>query len=336
MDFADILSGAFQACIGPEAVFYCLAAIGLNVHFGYTGLLNFGQAGFMMVAAYGLASIVTTWDMSFWIGIPVGLLAAVVLALVLGVPTLRLRADYLAIATIAAAEGLRQVLGSVSLKEQFNAQTGLSEFHDSFADLNPYSDSVTVNLGVFDVTWGAYTFYVMTVGWILVALCCLVVFLLMRSPWGRVLKAIREDEDAVRSLGKNVYSYKMQSLVLGGLFGALAGFMSALASATAQPSAFAPDTTFFAWSILLLGGAARVLGPVAGAIIFWFFIIGLDRFFDQATTRGDAIIPEAIMDNNQASLMRFVVLGLVIMLLMAFRPQGIFGDRRELAIDART
>ena len=88
-----------------------------------------------------------------------------------------------------------------------------------------------------------------------------IVWLLMRAPWGRVLKSIREDEDAVRSLGKNVYAYKMQSLIIGGMFGALAGFVVALRSATVGPSFFATDVTFFAYTVLLIGGAARVLRP---------------------------------------------------------------------------
>ena len=125
----------------------------------------------------------------------------------------------------------------------------------------------------------------------------------------------------------------MQSLLIGGLIGALAGFMSAFASASTAPSDFATDTTFFAWTILLLGGAARVLGPIAGTIIFWFFINALELFFIRATLPGDAIIPEAIMDPNQASLVRLIVLGVVLMLLMIYRPQGMFGDRRELALD---
>ncbi len=109
----------------------------------------------------------------------------------------------------------------------------------------------------------------LTVGWILVVIACLIVWALMRSPWGRVIKAIREDEDAVRSLGKNVYSYKMQSLIIGGLLGALGGFIFALAQAAVQPDLYSPDLTFFAYTILILGGAARVLGPVVGAMIFW-------------------------------------------------------------------
>ncbi len=331
MDWHSMFSQGLQQGLGPAAVVYCLAAIGLNVHFGYTGLLNFGQAGFMAVAAYSLASVVSTWGLNFWFGIAVGLAMTVVLALLLGVPTLRLRADYLAIVTIAAAEIIRQVLGSVSLKDEFGGQDGLQQFSGSFASMNPFNEAMGIN-GV--VEWRAYDFWLLVVGWTLVAVSCLIVYLLMRSPWGRVLKSIREDEDAVRSLGKNVYSYKMQSLIIGGLFGALAGFMTGLNSASINPSFFATDITFFAYTVLLVGGAARVLGPVVGAVIFWFLISFLDLFFSAATEPGDPLIPESIMTQNQASLMRFIFLGLALMLLMIFRPQGIFGDRRELALDA--
>lgn len=332
MDFQEMFSGALQQGLGPTAIVYALAAIGLNVHFGYTGLLNFGQAGFMAIAGYALASTVATWGGSFWLGILIGLVLTVVLALLLGIPTLRLRADYLAIVTIAAAEIIRQVIGSVTLLEYFGGLDGLQSFNRSFADLNPFDQSVGIS-GL--VTWRPYDFFVVVVGWTLVALSCLVVYLLMRSPWGRVLKSIREDEDAVRSLGKNVYAYKMQSLIIGGLFGALAGFMTALKSAAISPAAFATDVTFFAYTVLLLGGAARVFGPVVGSIIFWFLLTFLDLFFSQATSGSDPLIPESIMTANQASLMRLIFMGLALMLLMIFRPQGIFGDRRELAIDAR-
>ncbi len=330
MDWSQMFGLAIQQGLGPTAIVYCLAAIGLNVHFGYTGLLNFGQAGFMAVAAYGMASIVATWGLSFWLGLLVGLLLSVLLALLLGVPTLRLRADYLAIVTIAAAEIIRQTVGSVSLLEYFGGQDGLQQFSGTFASMNPYSGRIGIS-GL--VTWRGYDFWVMTVGWIIVALSCLAVFLLMRSPWGRVLKGIREDEEAVRSLGKNVYAYKMQSLIIGGIFGALAGFLIALRSAAINPSFFATDVTFFAYTVLLIGGAARVLGPVAGAIIFWFLITFLDVFFSQATAND--LIPDAIMTSTQASLIRFMFMGLALMLLMIYRPQGIFGDRRELALDAR-
>jgi branched-chain amino acid transport system permease protein len=302
------------------------------VHFGYTGLLNFGQAGFMAVAAYAMTSIVTTWGLSLWLGLVVGLLLSVVLALLLGVPTLRLRADYLAIVTIAAAEIIRQTVGSATLVDHFGGQDGLTDFIGDFRALNPF----TGDFGISGfVTWRAYDFFVMVVGWVVVALSCLVVWLLMRSPWGRVLKSIREDEDAVRSLGKNVYAYKMQSLIIGGLFGALAGFFKAFRSAAINPSFFATDITFYAYTVLLIGGAARVFGPVVGSIILWFLLTFLGEFFAEATAGANPVIPESIMNSNQASLMRFIFLGLGLMLLMIFRPQGIFGDRKELALDAR-
>ncbi|MBA3310023.1 MAG: branched-chain amino acid ABC transporter permease [Nocardioidaceae bacterium] len=335
MNWISVLTQTLEQALGPSAVIYCLAAIGLNVHFGYTGLLNFGQAAFMMVAAYSLGSLVSKAGWNFWLTILVGLAAAVVLALLLGVPTLRLRADYLAIVTIAAAEAVRLVLGSVTLKKYFNGQDGVFGFTDSFAALNPFNSSMGFSFGDNTVSWRPYQFFVIVTGWTVVAICCLIVFLLMRSPWGRVLKGIREDEDAVRSLGKNVYSYKMQSLVIGGLFGALAGFYSGLAYSNASPSDFVAETTFYAYTILLLGGAARVLGPVVGAIIFWGFLSGLDLVFDKLTGGGDPILPAWIMTSSQASLMRLIALGLVLMLLMIYRPQGIFGNRRELALDAR-
>jgi ABC-type branched-subunit amino acid transport system permease subunit len=332
MDWNDLLTGSLQQALGPTAAVYCLAAIGLNMHFGYTGLLNFGQAGFMMVAGYAMVSMSTIWGLSLWLGVLVGVGLTIVLALLLGVPTLRLRADYLAIVTIAAAEIIRQIVSAAKFSETFGGQDGLTGFIQPFREVNPYSEPVGIE-GL--ATWGPNDFWVMTVAWFLVTVSCAVVWLLMRSPWGRVLKAIREDEDAVRSLGKNVYAYKMQSLVIGGLFGALAGFIVALRSASIGPSFFATDVTFFAYTVLLIGGAARVLGPVAGVLIFWFLITALDLFFSQATAGADPLIPAAIMDDTQASLMRFIVLGLGLMLLMIFRPQGIFGDRRELAIDVR-
>ncbi len=332
MDFNELLTGSLHEALGPTAAVYCLAAIGLNIHFGYTGLLNFGQAGFMMVAGYAMVTTATVWGHSLWLGVLIGIGLTVVLALLLGVPTLRLRADYLAIVTIAAAEIIRQVISGARFSDTFGGQDGVTGFIRPFREVNPFSEPVGIE-GV--VTWGANDAWVMVVGWGLVAISCLVVWLLMRSPWGRVLKAIREDEDAVRSLGKNVYAYKMQSLVIGGLFGALAGFVVALRSATVGPSFFATDVTFFAYTVLLIGGAARVFGPVVGAVIFWFLITVLDLFFGQATSGADPLIPTWIMNDNQASLMRLIFMGLGLMLLMIYRPQGIFGDRRELAIDAR-
>jgi neutral amino acid transport system permease protein len=330
VDWSRIIINALEASIGLQAVVFALAAIGLNVQFGYTGLLNFGQSGFLAVAAYGLAVTVATFGLPFLLGIFFGLLGAVVLALLLGIPTLRLRADYLAIVTIASAEIIRLVVRSVSYKSTFGGSDGLQSFAGGFYKLNPYPER-QYDIGNFG--FNERQMWILSIGWILVGLSCLVVFLLMRSPWGRVLRAIREDEDAVRSLGKNVYSYKMQSLIIGGVLGCLGGFVYALGQAAIQPDIFGTDTTFFAYTILILGGAARVASPVVGSMVFWMLLSLTDNVLNEAINAG--YISGSIINNTQVGQFRFMLVGLLLMLLMIFRPQGIFGDRREIALDAR-
>src|SRR5919107_2042211 len=104
-ELLDALSVALKAALGFQSIFFGLLAIGINVQFGYTGLLNFGQIAFALLGGFGIAIWVSKWGLPFWVGVIVGLVAAVVLALLLGLPPLRLRTDYLAIGTIAPAEG---------------------------------------------------------------------------------------------------------------------------------------------------------------------------------------------------------------------------------------
>jgi neutral amino acid transport system permease protein len=330
MDFGVIFNNTFNALLNAEALYLALAAIGLNIQFGYTGLLNFGQVGFLAIAAYGLGVGVTYLDLPFGLSILVGLGAAVVLALLLGIPTLRLRADYLAIVTIASSEVIRLVARSASLRDITGGSSGINGFADGFYALNPLSNGV-YGFGPFQ--YSESRAFLLIVGWSLVVLGSLLVFSLMRSPWGRVLKAIREDEDAVRSLGKNVVGYKMQALVLGGLFGALGGFIFSLANSSIQPDNYSTLLTFFAYTALILGGTARVGGPVLGAVVFIGLFVFLENTLVQAIRAG--YVPPAIMDINQVGVVRGILVGVGLMLLMIYRPQGLIGDRRELALDAR-
>jgi neutral amino acid transport system permease protein len=217
MDIMGAFQVSFAQLIGPSAIFYALLAIGLNLHFGYAGLLNFGQIGFALLGGYGVGIMTVTYDQPLWLGILVGLTAAGLLALVLGIPTLRLRADYLAIVTIAASEILRLIFRSTASDSVTGSTNGLFGFADPFTALSPFDSAKQYSfLGVKfygDDLWS------MVVGWTLVLILCGFVYLLTHSPWGRVLKAVREDEDAARSLGKNVFVYKMQALVLGGVIG---------------------------------------------------------------------------------------------------------------------
>ncbi|MEY2989840.1 MAG: hypothetical protein RLZZ163_756 [Actinomycetota bacterium] len=329
MDWGFILTQTMTQAIGITAIIYILAAIGLNVQFGYAGLLNFGQVMFVAAGSYAVGVIVLTFDLSLWLSILVAIVVATLLALLLGIPTLRLRADYLAIVTIAASELFRLSVRSIAFKDTLGGAQGLNgKLGQQFHDTNPLPADFQ-SLPV--LSWTRQDLWVVIVGWLLVAAFTFLVWLLVRSPWGRVVEGIREDEDAVVSLGKNVFVYKMQALILGGIIAAFGGIVWAVAKQSVQPDTFQPDFTFFAYTILLLGGAARVFGPIVGGIIFWFLLAGTGEFLGQAIQAGwiDFLQPTDVGN------IRFVLMGAGLIALMVFRPQGIFGDRKELALDAR-
>jgi len=330
MDFTFIIQQTLGATIGVNAVIFALAAIGLNLHFGYTGLLNFGQAGFLAVGAYSVAVSVMSFEIPLFIALLIGILNSIIFALILGVPTLRLRADYLAIVTIAAAEIIRKIARSATFKDVLGGSDGISgKFGKDFFDLNPFKTGLETSI----IRFSANDLWVVIIGWLLVAIITFLMWIMVNSPWGRVIKAIREDEDAVKSLGKNVYLYKMQSLIIGGVIGSFAGFIYALSRQSVQPDNYGTALTFFTYTVLILGGAARILSPIIGAMIFWFLIVFIEQVLRQAVSAG--YIPEWLIGVNQVGQIRFMLMGLGLMLLMIFRPQGIFGDKKELALDAK-
>jgi branched-chain amino acid transport system permease protein len=342
MDWNLVLRTSFEAAFGVDAVIYCLAAIGINLQFGYTGLLNFGQVGFMAVGAYSVGISVNYYHWPWWIGILIGLALSVVLALLLGVPTLRLRADYLAIVTIATGEIIRLIMRAAVLADFSGGSAGLpGDYRRPFFDLSPFDPTGEFPrnnlIGWLPRTlwldWSGQDFWVMIVGWSLVGIVSFAMWQLIRSPWGRVLRAIREDEEAVRALGKNVYWYKMQSLMIGGGIGCLAGFMFAYAKGSVQPDNYSTAVTFFAYTALILGGTAKIKGPIVGAMILWFVIAFSNQVLRGAKAEG--WISDNLMDGTQVGQVRFMIVGLGLMLLLIFRPQGIFGDKKELALDAR-
>ena len=322
-----ILVSGINSAVGPTAAIYALAALGLNVHYGYTGLLNFGQVGFMLLGAYGMAITVSIYEQPLWVGIIAGFAASIALALALGAPTLRLRADYLAISTIAAAEILRFVFRSAPATPftggpfGIPSQVGGSGYTGTWNALNPFPPG-RYNFGFLSFTHTRL--WTTLVGWTLVLLVVTLIWALMRSPWGRVLKSIREDEDAARALGKNVFAYKMQSLILGGMLGGLAGMLLALGQAAIAPDQFLPQVTFFAYTVLIMGGAATVWGPVVGAALFWFLLSTVER----------GLIISDVLPSGTIGPARLAFVGLLLVLLMAFRPQGLLGNKQEMMLDA--
>ncbi|MFM8564449.1 MAG: branched-chain amino acid ABC transporter permease [Acidimicrobiia bacterium] len=336
MDWNLVLENSLKGFIGINAVYFAIAALGLNVQFGYTGLLNFGQAGFMACGAYGLGMTSKYFHISMWWGIPLGILFSVVLGLLMGIPTLRLRADYLAIVTIASAEIIRLVVRSVKFKVYFGGSDGINGFSDEFRDLgNKFGIEEAAKYGFWPFRFTGRELWTLIVGWLLVALLAYVVYLLMKSPWGRVLKAIREDEDAVRSLGKNVFSYKMQSLLLGGVIGTVSGMIFALDRASVQPDNYSRDVTFYILTALVLGGVAKVSGSIIGPMIFWGLFTFMDNFLRQVADDPINIGNFTVMSSTQVGQFNYMLIGLTLILLMVYRPQGVFGNRKEMAFDGR-
>jgi len=318
-----LASGDFWAFVGVVAGIYTLLALGLQLQFGFTGLLNFGQVAFMAIGAYTMAILVVKEGLSTWLAAPLGVAVAGAAGLLLGVPSLRLRADYFAIVTIAFSEIVRYVatnetaltggsqgtiaLGKVGEAAQYNAQWERFQ-----ARVQGW-----LHLGSKDVA-------MLVIVWSVAVVALTLVWLAVRTPWGRVLRSIREDEDAAASLGKNVLVYKLQVLVLGSALAGLAGLFYAWQFSYFSPDDFQPLLTFFAWMILILGGLGRVWAVPVGAAVFGFLFAGT-RFLDFA--------PLSYLDSAQRAYVRLIVIGVVIIGLVVFRPQGLLGRRDEMVLE---
>ncbi len=309
---------------------YGLSAIGLNVHFGWTGLLNFGHAAFMGMGAYttlllvphaaGREGEITTSGLPIFIAAIIGILCASLLGLLLGLPALRLRGDYLAIVTIAAAEIFRLLVRD--LEGITGGVYGIISYSDSLQKYRPQIvDSLLADLNIsVTQTW------VGILAWISIGIVLLLLRRLNRSPWGRALRAVREDEDAVRALGKNAVWLKLQSFMLGAGIGGLSGILLAFNYGSLQVTTFVPILTFYIWAIMILGGVGSLSGPIFGAIVFWVIISETDK------------IAGLIFENangQQLAGVRFALVGLLIMLLMIYRPSGLLGKKEELLLDVK-
>ena len=322
MDWGQILGNTVVQATSPVTLAFILAALGLALHFGFGGLLNFGIAGFMAVGAYGYAIAVLTFGFPWWGGMLTGLVGSVILALIMGLPTLRLRGDYLAIVTIATAEILRLIFLTVTFRPVTGSADGLSEFNVSFRAANPIPEG-SYTAGPWRYSANELWTFLFSLGVVMIAV--FVLWALMRSPWGRVVKGIREDEDAVRALGKNVFSYKLQILIIGGLFASMGGIVYALPS-NVHPSVYVTSLTFFVWTALLLGGAATIFGPVLGAVLFWIVQAFVGSLLPALINAG--LLP--FLSVSQTFTLRFILVGAGLMLLVIFAPQGILGKKEEM------
>ena len=299
--------------------------MGLGLQFGFTGLLNFGQAGFMAIGGYCFAIPTVNFGWPIWSAVAMSIIGCITFALILGIPTLRLRADYLAITTIAAAEIVRFTVQTPKISKFTGGPDGINGSSVTFDTLNPIPPG-RYGFGAFSVN--GQGLFMAIVGWLIVLLAGLLLWRLVHSPWGRVVRAIREDEDAVRSLGKNVYLVKLQALILGGVLGGLACIILIIPSSL-QPNNFGAQTTFFLVTIMLLGGATTVVGPVIGSILFWVVLSLSDGALSLLMSAD--LLP---ISSVQQGPIRFIIVGVALMVIVIFRPQGMLGKKRETYFSA--
>jgi branched-chain amino acid transport system permease protein len=318
----------FWTFVGVIAGIYTILSLGLFVQYAMAGLPNFGHVAFMALAAYTMAILVVRLSAPMWAAALFGLLAAVVFAVLLGIPSLRLRADYLAIVTVAGGEIIRFLalnmidvtggaVGSIGMLGQGN----LAQYNTAWEEmLARFTAILAPVLGAAATRDMAMLMIVWTLALILLALF----WVMSRSPWGRVLRSIREDEAAAAAVGKNVFGYKMQVLILGALLGGMAGLLLAWQISVFSPTDYEPTFTFYAYLILILVGMTRMWSIPLGALLFGLLFAGT-RFLD--------FWPLSLVDSGARAFLRLEIVGLLLIVLMAVRPQGLLGNRRELMLE---
>lgn len=296
---------------GTLVAIYAILTLGLQLNIGYTGIYNFGQVGFMALGAYSMAILVVEAGWSFWLALAGATAITVAFAVLLGLPTLRLRTHYFAIATIAFAEIVRYVIQNA--EGLTGGSQGILGFEGTWQS---FALSTQDQLGL-DPRFSLVPLLIVT--WAVLLLLLALLRALGRSPWGRMLRAVREDEDAVRSLGKNAYAYKLQSFAVAGVVGAVSGYMLALYLSFLSPDAFLASVTFISFAILIVGGLGSFAGVVVGAIIV------------QVVLEASRYLQLPFTDHQVASL-RYVLIGVILIVVMALRPEGILGRRQEMVL----
>jgi neutral amino acid transport system permease protein len=345
-----------------SAATYAIFSMGLNLQWGVTGLINFGHVAFMTIGAYTTV-LLSKQGVPLPIAVICGGGLAAMLGLIVGFSTLRLREDYLGIVTIGGSELVRLIAKNEGWLT--NGSQGIQTYPvplDFQPDLltrylmivwltvmlglvwwqlwrfvtrganNPIGAIITGIITFAVYVLGAISLYNYTqrAGLLLVILTTLgIIYLslekLIHSPWGRVLKSIREDEEVPKALGKNVFWYKLQSFMLGGAIAGISGAFYAW-QFSVYPDNFEPLITFNAWIIVMVGGSGNNLGTILGAIIFWSY---------SELTRIDfvkSIFGSIGIDEPRQGALRMMIIGLILMLLMMLRPQGILGNKDELTL----
>jgi branched-chain amino acid transport system permease protein len=318
MELSGVL--AYLVSLAIMAGIYAVFCLGLNIQWGYTGLFNIGIAGFFCLGAYASALITTPkptgiyaqyvkqcvgLDLPFVFGLLGAALICGLIAFLIGIPTLKLREDYLAIATIGIAETFRLIFNNEhALANGPRGLMGLPQPLQGLVDARHYN----------------YIYLA------IVVLVMVVIYLAIergiRSPWGRVLRAIREDEVSAAMSGKDIFTFKMQSLVFGSMVMGIGGALYAHYTKAISPDVFTPlYGTFIIWVMLMAGGSGNSKGAILGAFVIWGIWIGTKFMTD--------LLPFTL--KARASYIRFLLVGILLEIILIYRPQGLLGEEKKVS-----
>ena len=287
---------AYLVAVSTMVLIYALLAIGLNLQYGETGLINFGHVAFFALGAYTSSLLALRgWPLPLSSGAAAAV--AALAAVPLGVAALRLREDYLAIVTLGFSETVRIVLQEE--KQITNGVQGIPGIPKLFAGLGGTATAWAILLALLLTVAGA--------AW--------ATHLLKASPFGRLLRAIRDNEAAVIALGKDPARYKIQVFMFGAALAGVAGAFYAHFITFISPEQFVPLVTFYVWMSVILGGVGSLRGALTGTLLLVAFLEG-SRFLRD-------LIP-GVAEVQMASV-RLAVVGLAIILFVLYRPQGLFG-----------
>ncbi len=336
----------YLASFSIVAIIYSILSLGLNAQWGYNGHLNFGVAGFFAVGAFTMALFVTSpssglmaayaqqWfglDAPYLVGVAAAGLMAGAVAWLIAQPILHLRADFLAIATLGIAEIIRLVFQNERwLANGPQPMSGIPQplscvFDDAGCAWLP--DALRPALSVMQPRDYGYLYLVIVT--FALALVYVVLEAMVRSPWGRALRAVRDEEESAAMSGKHVKSLRVQSFVLGAIVIGVAGALYAPYMVTIDYSHFKPlFATFLVWVMLMLGGSGNNKGAILGASVIWAVWSGTGFVTDYLQVALQGVAPDVA---SRMSFLRWAFVGLLLALIVLYRPQGILPERKRVS-----
>lgn len=297
----------FFACV---ALILGVVALGLNLQWGYTGLFNAGIVGFYAIGAYThailtaapKADMLGNFNLPFVAGLVGAMAASALAAWIIGLATIRLRDDYLAIATF----GIATTIQLVTLN--FEALTGGP---NGFSGI---PRPLYAQLG----SPGAFNLFYLALLVVIVALVYWALERILSSPWGRVLKAIREDEAAAVAVGKDAVSFRLQAFVLGSALMGLAGALYVSFIGFVSPFDFLPILTFQIWAMVIVGGSGNNKGALLGAFVVW-------AIWAASGVAVAKFVPPS--HAAQGGAVQVILIGLLLVISLLFRPGGLIGEK---------